>query len=117
MGRQDRCARSRQVGRHHRGQWRSAEGHYHPAACLIRDEVGSGVQERDSREVKATRFEFRFRLAISTIIYVIGFCAPWLRFGHAAETNPTLLWSWLAIELARIGVLSAQNAYLLITLV
>jgi len=67
--------------------------------------------------VKATRFEFRFRLAISTIIYVIGFCAPWLRFGHAAETNPTLLWSWLAIELARIGVLSAQNAYLLITLV
>ena len=65
--------------------------------------------------MKATPFEFRFRLAISTVIYVIGFWAPWLRFGQAAEANSTRLWSWLAIELARIGVLSGQSAYTLIT--
>jgi len=61
--------------------------------------------------MKATQFEFRFRLAISTVIYVTGFWAPWLR----AEANPTRLWSWLALELARVGILSVQNAYVLIT--
>jgi protein-S-isoprenylcysteine O-methyltransferase Ste14 len=66
--------------------------------------------------VKARQFEFRFRLAISTAIYVIGFWAPWLRFGPSAQASPTLLWSWLAIELARHGVLPTQIAYLAITI-
>lgn len=66
--------------------------------------------------MKATPFEFRFRLAISTAIYVIGFWAPWLRFGPSAETNPTRLWSWLAIELMRFGILPVQTAYLSITI-
>jgi protein-S-isoprenylcysteine O-methyltransferase Ste14 len=65
--------------------------------------------------VKATRFEFRFRLAISAVIYVLGFWAPWLRFGPLAEENPTRLWSWLAIELARARILPIQTAYVLIT--
>jgi protein-S-isoprenylcysteine O-methyltransferase Ste14 len=67
--------------------------------------------------VKATQFEFHFRLAISTVIYVIGFWAPWLRFGPSAEANPTRLWSWLPVELARSGVFSVQIAYLAITIV
>ena len=65
--------------------------------------------------MKATEFEFRFRLAISTLIYVIGFWAPWLRFGPSAETNPTRLWSWLPVQLARTGLFSVQIAYLAIT--
>ncbi len=66
--------------------------------------------------MKATPFEFRFRIAISTVIYVIGFWAPWLRFGPLAGTSLTRLWSWLAIEPARLGVLSIQVAYLSITI-
>jgi len=66
--------------------------------------------------MKATHLEFRFRVIIALAIYLVGFRAPWLIFGHAAEANPTLLWSWLPIELARIGVLSVQSAYVLITL-
>ncbi len=66
--------------------------------------------------MKATPCEFRFRLAISTVIYVIGFWAPWLRFGPLAEATPTRLWSWLAIEVARFGILPVQTAYLSITI-
>jgi protein-S-isoprenylcysteine O-methyltransferase Ste14 len=66
--------------------------------------------------VKATPFEFRFRVAISTVIYVVGFWAPWLYFGHSAEATPTRLWSWLAIELSRLGILPLQTAYLSITI-
>ncbi len=65
--------------------------------------------------MRATPFEFRFRLAIGTAIYVIGFWAPWLRFGPSAEAAPTRLWSWLAIEMARLGILPVQIAYLSIT--
>jgi protein-S-isoprenylcysteine O-methyltransferase Ste14 len=67
--------------------------------------------------VKATPFEFRFRQVISAALYLIGFWAPWLRFGPSAEATPTRLWSSLAIELARLGVLRVQAAYLLITIV
>jgi protein-S-isoprenylcysteine O-methyltransferase Ste14 len=67
--------------------------------------------------VKATPFEFRFRLVISVVIYTIGFWAPWLRFGPSAETTPTRLWSWLAIEIARLGILPVQIAYLSITVI
>jgi protein-S-isoprenylcysteine O-methyltransferase Ste14 len=66
--------------------------------------------------VKASPFEFRFRQVISAAIYVLGFWAPWLRFGPSAEATPTRLWSWLAIELARFGVLRVQAAYLLVTI-
>lgn len=63
----------------------------------------------------ATAFEFRFRLAISTVIYVLGFWAPWLRFGSAAEQDPPRLWSWLAIETARTRLLTTGHAYIAIT--
>ncbi|MBV8137561.1 MAG: isoprenylcysteine carboxylmethyltransferase family protein, partial [Deltaproteobacteria bacterium] len=56
------------------------------------------------------------RLAISTVLYVLGFWAPWLRFGASAEANPAKLWSWLAIELARPGIVPIQIAYETITL-
>ena len=63
--------------------------------------------------MKAAHFEFRFRQVISGAIYVIGFWAPWLYLGRGSSTR---LWSWLAIELARLGVLPVQVSYLSITI-
>lgn len=65
--------------------------------------------------MRATAFEFRFRLAISTIIYVLGFWAPWLRVGRSGQANLTRLWSWLAIGFAHIAGLSVQTSYIAIT--
>ena len=65
--------------------------------------------------MKATSIEFRFRIAIICSLYVLGFLAPWERFGAAANLNPPRLWSWLAIEAARTGILSVGNAYLAVT--
>ena len=64
--------------------------------------------------MRATQFEFRFRQAISAAIYVIGFLAPWQYFVRA---TPTRLWSWLAIQLSRLGILPVQTAYLSITVI
>ncbi len=65
--------------------------------------------------MKATRFEFRFRVAIICTLYFLGFFAPWERLGADANPNPPRLWSWLALEAARTGLLSVGNAYLAIT--
>ncbi len=65
--------------------------------------------------MKATRFEFRFRVAIICTLYFLGFFAPWERLGVDANPNPPRLWSWLALEAARTGLLSVVNAYLAIT--
>jgi len=66
--------------------------------------------------VKATRFEFRFRVWIICVLYFVGFFAPWERLGAGANPNPVRLWSWLSIEWARTGLLSVGNAYLAITI-
>jgi protein-S-isoprenylcysteine O-methyltransferase Ste14 len=50
--------------------------------------------------VKATQFEFRFRLWISFAMFVLGFWAPWLHYGHFAGTM-TSSWLELSGELAR----------------
>ncbi len=50
--------------------------------------------------MKATQFEFRFRLWISFVIYFLGFWAPWLRFGRSAGPVSTT-WLELSGELAR----------------
>jgi protein-S-isoprenylcysteine O-methyltransferase Ste14 len=65
--------------------------------------------------VKATRFEFRYRVAINCALYFLGFLAPWERFGAGANPNPPRLWSWLAIEAARTGLVSTGGAYLAVT--
>jgi protein-S-isoprenylcysteine O-methyltransferase Ste14 len=67
--------------------------------------------------VKATRFEFRFRVVIISALYFIGFYAPWERLGPSGNPNPMRLWSWLAIEAARASVLSTSVvAYIAITI-
>jgi protein-S-isoprenylcysteine O-methyltransferase Ste14 len=67
--------------------------------------------------VKATRFEFRFRVAIICTLYFLGFFAPWERLGAGANPNPPRLWSWLALEAARTHLMSVGNAYLAVTIV
>lgn len=45
--------------------------------------------------MKATQFEFRFRLWIGFGIYVLGFWAPWLRYGRSAGPVST---TWLELS-------------------
>jgi protein-S-isoprenylcysteine O-methyltransferase Ste14 len=66
--------------------------------------------------VKATHFEFRFRVAIICTLYFMGFYAPWERLGAGANPNPVRLWSWLAIEASRTNLLSVGAAYLAVTI-
>ncbi len=67
--------------------------------------------------MKATPLEFRFRVAIITALYFLGFFAPWERLGAAAAANPPRLWSWLAIEAARTSFFSVGRAYLVVTVI
>ncbi|HWA96177.1 MAG TPA: isoprenylcysteine carboxylmethyltransferase family protein [Terracidiphilus sp.] len=54
--------------------------------------------------MKASAFEFRHRMAIMTIVIVLGFWAPWIEAWHIGTRIPLL--EWLALELARSGLLS-----------
>lgn len=62
--------------------------------------------------MKAASFEFRFRLAIGALIYVLGFWAPWLRYGKTASAVTTT-WLELSGELARVT--SLQTASIAVT--
>jgi protein-S-isoprenylcysteine O-methyltransferase Ste14 len=51
----------------------------------------------------ASKFEFRLRGFILTLIVVLGFWAPWI---HALDLGKRVsLLEWLALELSRLGVL------------
>jgi protein-S-isoprenylcysteine O-methyltransferase Ste14 len=63
--------------------------------------------------MKATSFEFRFRVLIAILLYVIGFWAPWTRYGNVApDTN-----AWLALSTTLAGWrwLTVNQATLLVT--
>ena len=64
--------------------------------------------------MQATQFEFRFRLWIGFVIYVLGFWAPWMRYGSFAAPATTTwlelsgeLSRWLPLQTASIAVTSA----------
>jgi protein-S-isoprenylcysteine O-methyltransferase Ste14 len=63
--------------------------------------------------MKATSFEFRFRVLIAILLYVIGFLAPWTHYGAVAP-NAT---AWLALSttLASRHWLTVNHATLLVT--
>ncbi|HEX3473145.1 MAG TPA: isoprenylcysteine carboxylmethyltransferase family protein [Silvibacterium sp.] len=65
--------------------------------------------------MKATRFEFRYRLWIGFVIYVLGFWAPWLRYGPGASSRVTTTWLELAGGLASIHALTLQAATVVVT--
>lgn len=63
--------------------------------------------------MKATQFEFRYRMWIGLVIYILGFWAPWIRFGSSAG-HVTSTWLELAGQLGRI--LPLETASLAITI-
>lgn len=65
--------------------------------------------------MKATQFEFRFRVFIIVLIYVVGFWAPWTwTRGNLAPPSDTA-WLGLSTVLARWGWLRIDQATLLVT--
>lgn len=64
--------------------------------------------------MKATQFEFRFRILIAAAFYCIGFWAPWTRYGSAAPA--TTAWLALSTTLARWNWLALDRATLTVTL-
>jgi hypothetical protein len=64
--------------------------------------------------VKATRFEFRYRVWIAVAIYGLGFAAPWLIFS-AGGPRVSTTWLELAGALAGTHALTLQWATLLVT--
>lgn len=64
--------------------------------------------------MKATRFEFRFRLAIAFLIYGLGFGLPWLIYSAG---GPRVTTTWLALSgaLTRTGFLTMQSAVVAVT--
>src|SRR6266568_1771680 len=56
--------------------------------------------------MRATRFEFRLRMAIITAIIALGFWAPWIEaWGPSTSFAKRIsLLEWLALELSRLGL-------------
>ena len=52
--------------------------------------------------MRATAIEFRLRMAIMTVVIVLGFWAPWIE-GWGIGRRISLL-EWLALELSRLGL-------------
>jgi protein-S-isoprenylcysteine O-methyltransferase Ste14 len=63
--------------------------------------------------MKATSFEFRFRVLIAILLYVLGFWAPWTRYGAVAPQ--TTAWLALSTTLANWHWMSVNQATLLVT--
>lgn len=57
--------------------------------------------------MRASKIEFRLRMLINTVIIILGFWAPWIGSGSAwAGLGPHLsLMEWLAVRIARLGLL------------
>jgi protein-S-isoprenylcysteine O-methyltransferase Ste14 len=64
--------------------------------------------------MKATAFEFRFRVMIVTILYVLGFWVPWEHYILHRETFSTT-WLELSGTIAGMHWLSLSNATILVT--
>ena len=66
--------------------------------------------------MKATAFEFRFRLIIGLLLYIFGFWAPWTRLLPDSSLASTT-WLELSGMLASLHRLSLGNATILITVI
>ncbi len=65
--------------------------------------------------MKATQFEFRFRLLIILLIYTLGFWAPWTWTQGRYAPPATTAWLALSTTLARWGWLRLDQATLVVT--
>jgi protein-S-isoprenylcysteine O-methyltransferase Ste14 len=64
--------------------------------------------------MKASAFEFRFRLILMTLVIVLGFWAPWIEWLHWGTRSTA--WLWLGFELNRLGI-SATKGVEIVTVV
>jgi len=55
--------------------------------------------------MKATAFEFRFRLQLIFCIIALGFWAPWIEPLHLGSRSST--WLWLGFQLGGLGIFSS----------
>jgi protein-S-isoprenylcysteine O-methyltransferase Ste14 len=70
--------------------------------------------------MKATGFEYRFRFAIHTVIYILGFCAPWIFIPALADVpgfTGSSIWLVLSSTLSRHGWLSFSAATIVLLVV
>ncbi|MGO8760133.1 MAG: methyltransferase [Terracidiphilus sp.] len=58
--------------------------------------------------MKASAFEFRFRMMVQIVIVFLGFWAPWIGMGNPGRRVATL--EWLALEVSRTGVANFRLA-------
>lgn len=68
--------------------------------------------------MQATTFEFRLRMAINSIIIILGFWAPWIQAWGIGKRSPLI--EGLAIQLSRLGLASfnvGTTALLILALV
>ena len=54
--------------------------------------------------MRATQFEFRFRLSILAVIVAVGFWSPWIEAWSIGQRISLL--EWLALEASRLGLFS-----------
>src|SRR5579859_1899090 len=68
-----------------------------------------------SEGMKASAFEFRFRLWLSCAIVLLGFWAPWIQLLHwGGRANRT--WGWLVFQLGGTGISSTAGFELITSL-
>jgi protein-S-isoprenylcysteine O-methyltransferase Ste14 len=64
--------------------------------------------------MKASAFEFRFRVWIMVAVIFLGFSAPWIELLHLGIR--TTAWLWLGFELATLGTSSTTGIQIVTTL-
>jgi len=57
--------------------------------------------------MKASAFEFRFRVWIIVVVIFLGFSAPWIELLHIGTR--TTAWLWLGFELGALGISSTAG--------
>lgn len=68
--------------------------------------------------MRATSIEFRLRMAINSVIIILGFWAPWIEAWGIGRRIPLV--EWLALQLSRLGVATfstGTTALLIVALV
>ena len=65
--------------------------------------------------MKATQFEFRFRLIIILLLYSLGFWAPWMWLSNQGPPPPTTTWLAIPTLLARWAAVRLDIASLVVT--
>jgi protein-S-isoprenylcysteine O-methyltransferase Ste14 len=57
--------------------------------------------------MKASAFEFRFRMILMTAVIVLGFWAPWIEWLHWGTRSTA--WLWLGFELGGLGIAATKG--------